>query len=279
MWGIILLHESGDLMSRLWCFLLVIVLIISGCTSEDEQTFTQLSQEGEVCLPYSPNGLVVYESEWTGEYPEIEKYDKPYDTITFGMGCFWGPAAEYAVVDGVLRTRVGYASGTTGTPSYDNLGDYVEVLEVDYNPEVISYGDLVELYFEYYDATARPISLRVKPIIYYRNESEMTIATKIKKQQEAASDKGLFVVIQALDTFYLAEPKHQLSYLKQEISLFEELRMIYETDEALLLSTLTSKLNGLIIGYGDEETLEKVLSQSSLSEASQNRMRDIYNQR
>lgn len=257
-------------MKQVNLILILVVLILTSCTQEVPK-IEELSS-GQVCLPYSPMGQVVYEAEWTGQYPEIEAYDKPYQTVTFGMGCFWGPAAEFAVIHGVLRTRVGYAGGDSTTPSYDNLGNHVEVFEVDYDPEILSYEDLVTLYFSIYDATARPFSQRVTSVIYYRNTEEQALAEKVKSSVEAQSEKGIFTILRPIDTFYLAEAKHQLSYLKQEVSLYGEVEAMFGDQDRLLLSILASKLNGFIAGYGSTQEIDDVLEQSSLSAASLERL-------
>src|SRR6056297_2299392 len=53
------------------------------------------------------------------------------ETATFGMGCFWGPDARFGAMPGVVRTRVGYAGGTTPDPTYHDLGDHTEVVQIE----------------------------------------------------------------------------------------------------------------------------------------------------
>ncbi|HKL87365.1 MAG TPA: peptide-methionine (S)-S-oxide reductase, partial [Salinibacter sp.] len=67
--------------------------------------------------------------------------DVPPDTIlaTFALGCFWRPDALFGALDGVVRTRVGYAGGTTATPSYDDIGDHIEAVQVEYDPSALDY--------------------------------------------------------------------------------------------------------------------------------------------
>ena len=73
-------------------------------------------------------------------YPEpIRDYDErapgrdETETATFGLGCFWGPDAQFGAMAGVVRTRVGYAGGTNPDPTYHALGDHTEVVQVDYD--------------------------------------------------------------------------------------------------------------------------------------------------
>jgi len=69
------------------------------------------------------------------------------ETATFGVGCFWGPDAEFGGIDGVVRTRVGYAGGTTADPTYHSLGDHTEVVQVAYDPAAVSYAELLQRIF------------------------------------------------------------------------------------------------------------------------------------
>jgi len=70
------------------------------------------------------------------------------ETATFALGCFWGPDASFGALEGVVRTRVGYAGGTTEGPTYKMIGDHTETIEIDYDPAVISYRELLEIFFD-----------------------------------------------------------------------------------------------------------------------------------
>jgi len=257
--------------------LIIVVLMISACSQETNEI--TILAEGAYCLPYTPVGQSVYDTEWTGEYPAIESLGDNFKTATFGMGCFWGPAAEFAMVEGVIRTRVGYTGGDSLTPSYDNLDNHIEVIEVDYNPSLISYEQLIQKYFELYNGTERPYSLRVKSVIFYRSDDEYEIASKVKADYVHSIKQGVYTEIDPIDVFFLAEDKHQLSYLKQEISLYNEIKQIFPNNNQELLSILASKLNGIIAGYGSEGQISDILSKSALSEASINRVMDILSNR
>jgi len=66
-------------------------------------------------------------------------------TATFALGCFWGPDVTVGAVEGVVRTRVGYAGGTTADPTYRDIGDHSEALQVDYDPDAVSFDELVDV--------------------------------------------------------------------------------------------------------------------------------------
>ena len=73
------------------------------------------------------------------------------ETATFALGCFWGPDASFGALEGVVRTRVGYAGGDKVNPTYKMIGDHTETIEIDYDPEVISYTELLEIFFASHD--------------------------------------------------------------------------------------------------------------------------------
>lgn len=68
-------------------------------------------------------------------------------TITLGMGCFWSPDALFGQLTGIIRTRVGYAGGTTVDPTYRDLGDHTEMVEMDYNPQILSLEDILDMFW------------------------------------------------------------------------------------------------------------------------------------
>jgi len=77
------------------------------------------------------------------EYDTQAPASEMTETATFGVGCFWGPDAQFGALDGVVCTRVGYAGGTKTDPTYHSLGDQTEVFQLDFDPDVISYSDLL----------------------------------------------------------------------------------------------------------------------------------------
>ena len=67
-----------------------------------------------------------------------------YETATFGMGCFWGHEAYFGSLPGVMRTRVGFAGGTSPLPSYRCMGDHTETIEIDFDINIITYEDILK---------------------------------------------------------------------------------------------------------------------------------------
>lgn len=180
-----------------------------------------------------------------------------------------------------MRTRVGYAGGSSINPSYTNLGLHTEVIEIDYDPEIISYSQLIDEFFNAHNETLRPYDQRVKSLIFYRDDEELEIAkVKLNDARMAIDDEeNVYTELKEFSVFYIAEEKNQNRSLKTEISLYEEIRAKYGSDEKVLLSVLASKLNGVVYGYGSVEEAENLLSKSALSEEAINRIRQILSNR
>ncbi len=176
---------------------------------------------------------------------------------------------------------MGYSGGKSPNPSYKVVDFHSEVVEIDYDPQIISYGELIDIFFEAHNETLRPYDQRVKSLIFYRNQDEHEIA-KAKLNQirlTTPEDESVFTELKAFEIFYLAEEEHQNRSLKLEVSLYDELTQIFETDERILLSVLASKLNGYIYGYGTEENAERLLEMSGLSQTSKDRVREVIDNR
>ncbi len=166
-------------------------------------------------------------------------------------------------------------------PNYKDTGLHSEVVEIDYDSEIISYEVLIDIFFAAHNETLRPYDQRVKSIIFYRSEAERILAQgKLEEIREMTDVKEtVYTEVKPLEVFYLAEPEHQNRSLKLETSLYGELEEIFKTDAQMMRSILASKLNGYIYGYGTMEGARAVLEQSGLSEASRNRVIEVIENR
>ena len=169
--------------------------------------------------------------------PDPEKADKagPVKTLaskeekmekaTFAAGCFWGVEATFGGVKGVLSTQVGYTGGTTEDPSYrdvctDKTG-HAEAVEVTYDPSVVSYEDLLKVFWEVHDPTqlnrqGPDFGSQYRSAIFFHS-SEQEVAARTSKQmlEESGRYKRPIVteILPAM-TFYRAEEYHQ-QYLEK----------------------------------------------------------------
>ena len=142
-------------------------------------------------------------------------------TVIFGAGCFWGVEAGFRAVSGVISTRVGYAGGSTPNPTYEmvcsgNTG-HTEVVEVKYDPDIISFGDILHTFWGMHNPTVEK-PRQYRSVIFYTSPEQHTDAlAQIIKISANYRDPILTLVLPAPE-FYLAEEYHQKYYEKHGIS-------------------------------------------------------------
>lgn len=123
---------------------------------------------------------------------------------TFALSWFWFPEAQYGCAPGVIRTRVGYTGGTTKNPTYQNLGDHTETVQLEYDPIATSYDRLLEMFWGFHDATACHKRQYMSAIFYHDQEQKQIAEDSFKKQQHKIG-KTLATKILPAETFYDAE--------------------------------------------------------------------------
>jgi len=184
------------------------------------------------------------------------------ETATFGMGCFWGPDARFGAMEGVVRTRVGYAGGTTADPSYYALGDHTEVVQVEYDPVILAYEGLLDVFWENHNPRASTGKRQYRPVVLTTTESERATA---ERTLDAIADRlgaSVATAIETLDRFYLAEDYHQKYELRSTPVLGDEI--VDRCGDGLVDSTVAARLNGFVAGYGDEDQRSALLADLEL---------------
>ena len=175
----------------------------------------------------------------------------------------------------MIRTRVGYAGGSTNNPTYYNLGDHSETIQIDYDPTNVTYEELLEVFWDSHYPTAQPWSRQYMSIVFYDNEDQRRLAIESKEREESRLGHDIVTEIIPYSEFYLAEDYHQKYYLRQEGELVRELIAIYPDISDLINSTAMARLNGYVGGYGTPETLEKELNSLGLSDTGKKRLLEI----
>ncbi len=140
----------------------------------------------------------------------------------FGMGCFWGAERLFWQLPGVYSTAVGYAGGTAIDPDYrlvcSGRTGHAEVVLVIYDPKLISYAQLLRVFWESHDPTqgmrqGNDVGTQYRSAIFYFNDSQRVSAEESRRQYgEALQRSGLGRItteIQSAPTFYYAEDYHQ----------------------------------------------------------------------
>jgi len=142
---------------------------------------------------------------------------------TLGGGCFWCLEAVYDGVDGVDAVVSGYAGGDTPNPSYRQVCSgttgHAEVVQVSFDPDVVSYRDLVEIFFTIHNPTTKnrqgaDVGPQYRSIILYHDQAQKETAEQIIDELEADGvfSDPIVTEVEPLDTFYEAEEKHQDYY-------------------------------------------------------------------
>ncbi|MGM0603999.1 MAG: peptide-methionine (S)-S-oxide reductase MsrA, partial [Bacillota bacterium] len=187
------------------------------------------------------------------------------ETAAFALGCFWGPDAAFGVLDGVVRTRVGYSGGSTENPTYQNIGDHTETVEIDYDPEKISYRELVEFFFASHNPYGRSYSRQYASILFYQNKEELQTAQSVKKELEDKSGLEIKTQLKKYEKFYLAENYHQKYNLQQHREYKEYFLANYSMEE-FINSTAAARVNGYLADKGTKQQLMEEISSFGLSE-------------
>lgn len=149
-------------------------------------------------------------------------------TATYGAGCFWGVEEVFRTTKGVVSTRVGYAGGKTQTPTYkqvctDDTG-HAEVVEIKFDPTVVTYEQLTALFFKLHDPTqlnrqGPDVGSQYRSVVFFHSPEQKAAAEAIKKK---LSDSGKYkrpivTVIEQAPTFWPAEDYHQQYFFKRGI--------------------------------------------------------------
>jgi peptide-methionine (S)-S-oxide reductase len=176
-------------------------------------------------------------------------------TATFGIGCFWGPDAQFGALDGVVRTRVGYAGGTKRDPTYHSLGDHTEVFQVDFDPDTISYRDLLELVFESHTPRRQTGKTQYQNVVLAATADQRAILDEFLAARGLTAD-GIETRIEQLSRFYLAEEYHQKYTLRSVSSFMDAFEAAGYGDDDLRESPIAAKLNGYAAGHDVSVTEE-----------------------
>jgi peptide-methionine (S)-S-oxide reductase len=152
--------------------------------------------------------------------------DTKFDLATFGGGCFWCTEAVFKEVKGVENIVSGYTGGTVpGKPTYkevcSGLTGHAEVIQITFDPTVISYENLVIIFMTTHDPTTLnrqggDVGTQYRSVIFYHNEAQKTIAEKVIKELSAIYDEPIVTEISPIGRFHEAEEYHQNYYANNQ---------------------------------------------------------------
>ncbi|MCJ7571496.1 MAG: peptide-methionine (S)-S-oxide reductase MsrA [Candidatus Thermoplasmatota archaeon] len=137
---------------------------------------------------------------------------------TFGAGCFWGIEASFQKIKGVTSTTVGYMGGKIKNPTYEQVctdkTGYAEVVQIIYDPLIVSFEKLLEIFWSIHDPTqlnrqGLDIGTQYRSVIFYHSEEQKQIAELSKQKQLHSHKKEITTEITPVKEFYPAEEYHQ----------------------------------------------------------------------
>lgn len=167
--------------------------------------------------------LIISCADFQAETKEVIKQDlnnSKMDTVTFGAGCFWCVEAIFSDLKGVDKVISGYSGGTIKNPSYKEVctgrTGHAEVCQVIYDPEIISFKELLEVFWQTHDPTTlnrqgADVGTQYRSAIFYHTPEQKEIAEEYKKvlNEEKVFENPIVTEITAFTNFYPAEDYHQ----------------------------------------------------------------------
>lgn len=151
---------------------------------------------------------------------KIEMEENKYKVATLGAGCFWCVEAIYTRVNGVVRVESGYSGGKIANPTYkevcSGLTGHAEVVQVTFNPEVIPYAKILEIFFKTHDPTTlnrqgADMGTQYRSVIFFHSDEQKRVAHEVKEMLAKAKiwNDAIVTEITPFSKFYKAEDYHQ----------------------------------------------------------------------
>jgi len=149
----------------------------------------------------------------------------------FGAGCFWGVESKFSKIKGVIETEVGYTGGNTKNPTYKdvctNKTGHAEVVKVKFDPSVVSFENLLEIFWNIHNPTTLnrqgwDIGTQYRSAVFYNNEEQKLAAIKLKEKLDKSGkySKPIVTEIVPASEYYKAEEYHQKYNEKNKRSVY-----------------------------------------------------------
>jgi len=146
--------------------------------------------------------------------------NQQYQTISLGAGCFWCVEAIYSRVNGVISATSGYSGGDVENPTYKDVctgeTDHVEVVQVVFDPKLIPFAKVLEIYFQTHNPTTlnrqgADVGTQYRSVIFYQSEDQKKIAQEVKDMLNKSGiwSDPIVTTIEPIKNFYKAENYHQ----------------------------------------------------------------------
>jgi peptide-methionine (S)-S-oxide reductase len=173
-------------------------------------------------LPGRSQPMHVPQHHFVNRHPLSPPFPEGLQRAFFAMGCFWGAERCFWTLNGVFSTSVGYAGGYTLNPTYEDVctgrTGHTEVVQVVFDPEMISYEELLKIFWENHDPTqgmrqGNDVGTQYRSAIYCSTESQLKAAEASEQVYQAALGRAghgvITTEIEMAPEFYYAEDYHQ----------------------------------------------------------------------
>jgi peptide-methionine (S)-S-oxide reductase len=149
------------------------------------------------------------------------------EKATFGAGCFWGVEATFRQLAGVKETAVGYEGGSLHNPSYQDVctdrTGHAEVVEVTFDPALISYHDLLKVFWENHDPTTKnrqgpDVGTQYRSVIFFHSKEQEEEARRSREEAQKSFKRPIVTEIVPATEFWRAEEYHQQYLEKRGLS-------------------------------------------------------------
>jgi peptide-methionine (S)-S-oxide reductase len=161
---------------------------------------------------------------------------------------------------------VGYAGGTLKNPTYHDLGDHSEAIQIDFDPDRITYSDLLTIFWKAHKPSSRTWSRQYRNVLLYHDEGQRAAAEKSREAIVAGKGRRVRTALEPLGRFYRAEGYHQKYRLRSRPDFLRDLTRFYPKAEALTDSTAAARLNGYLGGHGSWPQLQREIDGLGLRE-------------
>jgi len=148
------------------------------------------------------------------------EYQGKMEVATLGGGCFWCIEAAFDEIKGVVNVESGYSGGTAASPTYEHVctgtTGHAEVVQVTFDPSIISFKEILEIFFTTHDPTTRnrqgaDVGTQYRSVIFYYNEKQKEVAEQVIAELEAEKvwESSIVTQVEQFKKFYNAEDYHR----------------------------------------------------------------------
>lgn len=170
---------------------------------------------------------------------------------------------------------MGYAGGRKAHPTYEDLGDHTESIQIDFDPSQITYEQLLAVFWANHDPTRRAYSRQYASLIFVHSAEQRRVAVASKDREEARRRQRVVTEILPASLFTLAEGYHQKYYLRGHRELLGEFAAMFDSAAGFVNSTAAARVNGYAGGHGSLEQLREEIGKLGLSAAGRERLLEL----